>query len=486
MQAETTSDASTASENRGQFHGRRKIIDGGYSKKGDAATSEDALALGLLESDHNKIYICDRYEHLTMFHVRDDYETQETDPEAIYQEKLRVSAVRGWIYDNRNQRVVCRSFTETSIFFSSPEALTETDWSGWTFKPYIEGTTIRIFWDGFKWMHSTHRKIDCRTSRIPGAELEIFKIFQECLPTFDYKLLDKEIVYILQIVHQENQVMNPLPVAVPHIYHLASYRNGDYLDLTTEVKLPGGETHYPNVIPGCIYAPDLILENAQALLAAGWCCIVRNGSEIVQLAAPGMEFLMKIRGYDSTPYIPPELMYLRLSPEDRPYLAMAAPYHLKERTNSIYMEPWIRYNSNRLALFCAQNLQAKIEGNGIVLTKTLTWLLKNLKVAPGQNMSVESMHAEYQKIIDELCATKGDSIYRCFRDMDSVVEKVSKLFTKHMAAQVNPTAFQEEVQEKTKPSRNQASAKNKNHRGKRDGERNQRRGRKPKNGNQKP
>lgn len=440
----------------------RTIINGGYSKKGELATGEDALALGLHASDFDKIYICDRYAHLVMFHFKDDYTSTETDPAKLYEERARISAVRGWIMDTQTQTVVCRSFTEASIYYTFPEPLTAMDWTGWTFKPFVEGTTIRVFWDGIEWIHSTHRKIDCRNSRIPGVEIEVIKIFQECLPNLNYEKLDHSLVYVFQIVHQENQIMNPIPVPKPFVCHLATYGKFGFVDLNTIRPDVDGVPEFPYTIPDCIYLPDFILENAQALLRAGWCFVAIKDFEIVQVAAPNMEYMMKIRGSDGAPYIPGELMYLRLPMIDRPHLMHAVSYHLKEKTNPSYMEPWIKYNSDRLSIFCAQNLDAKLRGEGISLTKSLTWLLKCFKVpSDRKNLTVEQMHEAYRKIINTLAMENGATMYRCVRDMDVVMEKVGKLFQKHMAAQANPIPFQKEAT-RAKSPKNRRDTRKKN------------------------
>lgn len=433
---------------------RRKIIDGGYSKKGELATVGDALILGLKESDVDKIYICDRYAHLSMFHFKDDYVTKETDPIAIYEEKLRVSAIRGWILDTQTQKIVCRSFTETSIYYTDPEPLTDMDWTDWTFKPFIEGTVIRVFWDGIEWIHSTHRKIDCRSTRIPGAEIPVLDIFKECLPNLNYETLERSCVYVFQIVHQENQVMNPFPVEKPYVCHLATYGPCAFVDLNHSQKDIDGVIEYPYTFPDCVYLPEFILENAQEFLKAGWCFVAVRDFEIVQIAATRMEYLMKIRGCEISPFIPPELMYLRLSMEDRIHLIHAVSYNLKERCSPSYMEPWIKYNSDRLSIFCAQNLSAKLTGEGISLTKSLTKLLKLFRVDSIENWTIEQIHSAYRKIIDEQCMTNGAVIYRCFRDMDLVMEKVSKLFQKHLAAQANPIPVASEVRRPSKPKKN--------------------------------
>jgi hypothetical protein len=52
----------------------RKPISAGYTKKGELATEEDAVVLGLPPSDAEKIFICDRDKNFAMFHFK-DFET---------------------------------------------------------------------------------------------------------------------------------------------------------------------------------------------------------------------------------------------------------------------------------------------------------------------------------------------------------------------------------------------------------------------------
>ncbi|MEO7818448.1 MAG: hypothetical protein ABIS18_04785, partial [Actinomycetota bacterium] len=257
----------------------RKVLGAGYIKRGELATEQDAIILGLAPGDADKIFICDRDKNLAMFHFKDPQEapkmpiikelcissaSEDCLPGGLFasspsppptDSRIDLAAsfdsfpemhvddaafsnmqpsqscaaanslspegegqarsadhtlVRGWIINIDTGKLVCKSFSEGSVVFVDPPTI-ETDkcWSGWEFKPYREGTTIRIFWDQEQWRLSTHRKIDASTSRIPGVEIEVSKLFADSCPAFSYDLLSKDVIYVLQIVHRDNQIMNP-------------------------------------------------------------------------------------------------------------------------------------------------------------------------------------------------------------------------------------------------------------------------------------
>lgn len=427
----------------------RKIINGGYSKRGELATEKDAVLLGLQAEDAEGIFICDRSNSLVMFHCKDFSFTKDASSEveedaaiplnvnaSVLQKPLseasraRVSAVRGWIMDQETGTLLCRSFSEDSILFVEETDFNSQDWSSYSLKKCKEGTTIRIFWNGKDWSHSTNRKINCEVSRIPGVEIEVFEMFKQGCPEFSYDNLNRDVIYIFQLVHRDNQVMNPKPVEKPRVYHLASITAShtsnpmQLLDLS-DVSLR---------LSGMRYLKSLTPEKAWEILAAGRCIISQKGYEVVQLATRSTEKMMEVRGYHLAPYIPPPLMYLRLNPADRPLLEQAVPFHLKPLVGVDVMQSYIASNSTKLAFFCACALQSKLTGKPLPLTKSLKWLVKRVTLNDRQ-APFESVCALFAELIGPLAEENGVTFYRCVRDMEDINSKVLRAQAREPSAQ---------------------------------------------------
>ena len=491
-----------------------KPISAGYVKRGEMATEEDAIILGLAPSDADKIFICDRDGNLAMFHFKDAEEgalracssgsalgcsaaTQPHDgsvfastrpispaissasedclPGGLFastpsppprsssqvdltasiegnltpnegeilaagpniqqprgrqaDEEIRnpsINLVRGWIVNIETGQLVCKSFSEGSVVYVDPaNFLTQHCWDQWEFKPYREGTTIRIFWDQGEWKFLTHRKIDASTSRISGVEVEISTIFAEACPDFSYDLLSTDVIYVLQIVHRDNQIMNPHPIDKPYVCHLASISAASTPEPMQLIALDT----VPR-IPCFTYLDRLGRTGAAELLANNECIIARRGYEIIQVAPQSLAKLMEIRGCSTAPYIPPPLMYLRLSEEDRPLLFYAVPHHIKPLVTTEVMAAYIHEHSHRLAHFCACALQAKIFTTGLPLTKTLKWFVNDMHL-DNKHAPFEQIYELFMAKIVKLVATNGTTAYRCFRDVEDTNSKLLKLAAKH-------------------------------------------------------
>lgn len=405
---------------------KRRPINGGYAKKGELATPEDAIALGLKSEDADAIFISHRHLNLASFHIKDSTSFPPNTAQQITDSvNERTSQVRGWILDIGTSKLVCKSFSEGSIIFADETEFMAEDWTGYTLKKCEEGTTIRIFWhespSGGEWLHSTHRKIDCRDSRIPGVEIEIFDLFKQACPNFNYDALDEKIIYVLQIVHQENQIMNPDPIDAPYVCHLASISSASS---DNPMQLLPLESQTP--LEGVKYLPKLTPREACDLMTSGRFVVAQKGYEIIQIADKSMEKLMDIRGYDKTPYIPPGLMYLRLNPEDRPLLTKAVAYHLKSKVDPMVMREYVENNSRRLAHFCACALKEKLKGRSALnLTQTLKWLINQL-VLKDRSTDLDQIEYAFYCLIVEISANNGVTIYRCFRDMNDMEKKFLK------------------------------------------------------------
>jgi hypothetical protein len=509
----------------------RKPISAGYTKRGELATEEDAVILGLHPNDAEKIFICDRDKNFAMFHFR-DFEVSKsvtirssaailrvspddglksvsstesllpsnlfssspspppnsTSPMRVSPESLNSSVestanlhdqaenphgysgsedhllVRGWIVDIDTNTVVCRSFSESSVVFVNPENFqTDSTWTDYSFKPFREGTTIRIFWDQVQWRLSTHRKIDASTSRIPGVEVEVSKIFAEACPGFSYDLLSKDVIYVLQIVHRDNQIMNPQPVEVPYVCHLASIGGVTHVN---PMQLLPIDTDSSLRLDCFTYLEPLNRQTATELLAMKSCIIAQRGYEIIQVAPQSIQKLMEVRGHDKAPYIPVGLMYLRLSEEDRPLLVQAVPYHLKPLVTTEVMQAYIQEHSHKLAHFCACALQAKLFATGLPLTKTLKWLVDGLRL-PNKNVSFEEIYHLYRVKIDKLVAVNGMTAYRCFRDVEDTSIKLLKMAAKESSRPSAPDRSDADPsivdgKQPKAPSRSKGNYKNKN------------------------
>jgi hypothetical protein len=437
-------------------HSGRKILVDPYSKKGDYATVEDVQALGLHPSDIDLISKCDQHDDLKMFHFRENYTEikVETRVEEDFDKPLklswadmedekrkreeelksRISAIRGWILQGTT--VVSKSFSETTIVHLSPSELSVYDQKGYIFTPFLEGTTLRIFWYKDRWLHTTNRRIDCTNSRIPGVEIGFLQMFKEACPDFNYDLLNKNMIYIFQIVHVHNQLMNQEVIDRPKLYHLATIFGPS---TPYPMKILDSRGNSPDnsgyclkeKLPGVSYLETLSFDEAQGLLQIRKCVIARRGYEIIQLAPKSIERLMRIRSYEKTPFVPVPLLYLQLSLEDRPLLIDAMPPHQKHAANEEVMEQYIQNNASRLATFCAQQKASKMDKTGVKIPKSLFWLL-NRFVFENQSPSYDEVRQCFlDYILQELAMTKGDTFYRCVKELDNMEDSKAKKASKN-------------------------------------------------------
>src|SRR5579885_3075587 len=425
--------------------------------KGEPATADDIKILGLEPSDINRIYRCDKHGDLIMFHYVEGYdqvsftdfnETESkyktddlkvmkqswgeiADEEAKRFEKMksRISKVRGWIINTKTNKIICKSFTETSIVHIAPDDIEKYINDGFILKPFIEGTNIRVFRYGDVWLHSTNKKINCINSRIPVCEANIYQMFKEALGDFNYDQLNPHFIYIFHLMHMHNQIMNQEIVDTPKVYHVASI-----FSQTTpypmkiaefEVDKVNHRSTSPDIseyssnekLKGVCYLENLDIDEAQGLLQMRQCVLARRGYEIIQLASPIMERFMKIRGYSNTPFNPIELLYLRLPVQDRPFLVDVMPPHQKQMASPSRMEEYVKVNSERLANFCAEVLITFLSGNKPRVTKCLYWLIKQIRLE-NIHVSKEFIKDEFRKLIDNLARNSGESLYRCFKDLE--------------------------------------------------------------------
>lgn len=426
-----------------------------YCTKGEIAQMKDIKNLGLEEDDLDRIYVCNRNGNYTMFHYKpdynersvidntDDHQTTNTQTSwgdqdsASHQKqemmKNRISEVRGWIYDETKREICCKSFGETVIAFIEQDGLYKYHEEGYTFKQYVEGTTIRLFWDNYnnEWIHSSHRKINCDKSKVPGMIQNFKQMFDESCPNLDYSLLNKEKIYIIQVVHKENQIMNQEVVEGAKSYHLAT------VDRST-LQIVDEPISEKDKIPQFNYLEALSLEQAKTYIAQRTWIMAKKNFKIVQLVSRKQENLFQIRQYTESPYQPIELLYLRLSVKDRPLLVDAVPPHQKKKASVIYMEKYISRKSEELAKFCADALLNKIRGYNYIMGKTLVWLLKQI-VIQNKNIGFETIKILYQSFIFDLYKDNGETFYRAIKDMDTAKKTFQKTGFRKRSTSPNKT-----------------------------------------------
>ncbi len=465
---------------------KKRYMGDNFKKNQHEATVEDVLALGLQASDVSKIVVCDRLGDLTMFHFKENYDQEDASEEGgekvagnsdveevdlkasknwgdlienvsekkkkIFESmKERVSAVRGWILSNKIQdnkteggnktegnkvtrKLICKSFGSTSIVHLNPSQLSNYKDMGYVFHLFIEGSTLRFFWlseptaedaSAGRWVRSSYRKIDSVNSRIPGIELGFQQMFDEASPNFDLSQLNKDYIYVFQVMHRDNQIMNQDIIDRPVVYHIATITGHNCLEPMKLLPL------VPNQIKGVYTIDEIPFDAAVEFLQVRKSIMACRGYEIVQLAPKSIENLMRIRGYqatDSVPYIPIELMYLRLPVNDRSYLVEAVPPHQKLLASDERMKEYIDFNTDKLADFCTQILMAKISGNRVSFSKTLKWLVGKVRLE-NRNSTHMSIKHEYLGVIHQMVYFNGESAYRCFRDMESALKHIEKKST---------------------------------------------------------
>lgn len=385
---------------------KEKPISNGFDGRGESATEEDGILLGLTPEQLPYVSIIGRHGSLAMFHFLDrDQKTVS-----------KVHSIRGWVVNINTNEVVCPSYSETSISFIDPVLLMDPVFEGVEIKPYIEGLTIRMFWDGEKWIHVAHRKIDCTNSNIPGCSKTYVEMFHDACPTFNYDQLNKAMTYVFLVYNTESQIMNPDPVTEAGVYHMATISGRR----PSEFKLEEGPA-----LTGVWYLNSIDQKKAISILQEGKFVMVHDGFDLIKIGDLGSEKLMEIRGYDKHRDVPVELMYMRLSPEDRPALFHAVPFHLKQKATSTYMSQYMVEYTRRLAAYCAQLAVFGSSRGPSKLSKPMVSLFQILKF-PRHRVREDKLAGIYYECIKNLSNTKGDLIYSCFKDMDRTIENAQK------------------------------------------------------------
>jgi len=416
-----------------------KIVVDQFCTKGELPEMKDIMDIGLDQDDLDRVYICDRNDNYTMFHFKANYNErkvsangrdcieaswgdQTVELEELQEEmRSRVSKVRGVVINQVTKEIVCRSFGETNMVFKNPSELEHYKDDGYIFKQFVEGATIRLFWDkdAERWLHSSHKKIDCTNSKVPGVEIGFKDMFEEASPNFNYDQLDKNKIYIIQVVHKLNQIMNQEVVETPTSYHLASIIRDGNLELIDEPQ------NNESKIDGFKYLDILDIKKAVALLQVRKCVIARKGYDIVQVVPKKLAKLVEIRKYTDAPYVPVELMYLRLKANDRPLLIQAVPPHQKQKASVKHMEKYIGTKSEELALFCANTFINGLQGRHYMMKKTLSWLVNQVRFKE-KNIHHQLIKIEYLAIINDMVADNGETLYRCFKDMEAAKKSFKK------------------------------------------------------------
>jgi hypothetical protein len=401
------------------------VFPGGFSKKSEDIANPDIMPLiGLARSDSNSIYVSNTEEHLSMFYFRDDCINK-------HEAGSPVLAVRGWIVDCSIQSLICCSFTEGAVCFLDSKRVSQLDWMSYEFTPYIEGSSVRAFWDGKQWRYAAHRKIDSRKSRIPGVEVELFVMLQNAWPEFKEEDLDINYIYVFVIVDRDNQIMNPDPIERARVFHLATIRS-IFAPAENGIKTPfliedcgGLDPRYR--LRGAFYLQKLTLEEAcQLYLDKGRSVVARSGYNLIQVAPPQTVALMLVRGVDQAPHVPPELMWMRLEPENRPLLVNAVPFHQKEAVACERMQSYVSKNIELCSQFCAEVLISKLGGVKYHLSKTLNFVMKQV-VLNGQTRTKVEIAKLYAAKFWDMLDTNGSTLYRCFKDVESAKAKMQKL-----------------------------------------------------------
>lgn len=463
---------------------QKRIIENGYVKKSEPADAQHMAAIGLKPEDAKRTYICDQVGDYVMIHFKDEFdkiptsardssqESLDSSPqefseqavmsptEDISEVKARISMVRGWILkksvngDQISYTLEAKSYSESAMFFTTPEEFDQIEWDDYIFKPHVEGITIRVFWDlvAGEWKHASHKKINCFKSRVPGVEIEFRELFQQASPNFNYERLNKNLVYIFHIMHRDNQHMNPEPVEKAVLYHLMTMAGSNticpmkLLEPNSIVLLDAQNDHnlttldklaIVNVkLEGVEYLETIPTDQVSQLLSKGKRVMAQNGYEITQIVPESLRKLIEIRGYEKTKHIPVELMYMRLPKEDRPYLVYAVPYHMRNDASMERMERYLIYNIERLSHVCAYVLFMKIRGVDIKVSQTILWLVKQV-VLVVRDLPYEQIRYQFFTLINAWSESKGDTIYRCFKTMDHVILKIKEAQSVDIDAIVN-------------------------------------------------
>lgn len=150
-----------------------------------------------------------------------------------------VQEARGIIINLDKRQVVCWPFRKFGNI--QEEYADEIDWNTAQVQEKIDGSIIKLWWDGYQWHWSTNACIDAFEAPLNGGWIENFGDLIESAVNYkdiDFNSLDKQLTYIFELVSPVNKIVIRYPIT--KLYHIGTRNNvtGEELEADIGIDKP--------------------------------------------------------------------------------------------------------------------------------------------------------------------------------------------------------------------------------------------------------
>jgi hypothetical protein len=256
---------------------------------GKSPSDEVLELLGIPIDFRQEVVVCDMWNDLQLIHYT---RCSDDSPDFIKQ-------VRGIVVDTKRNCIVCRSTPFTTEIVTNDTVKIEKYIPEVMSDVYIheaaEGTVVRVFHDGSKWLWTTHHNLDAYDSK--WGNTTFGNMFKECIDRVGHKMFNQDICYAFLMSHPENTIVcHDQPMHT--LYLIAAYnRNSDGLTpipFSELPELPGIRvvgTHHSR-----ISRDEVISMTTRANIADTSGYILRIGDVHIKLSNPHYMMFRNIRG----------------------------------------------------------------------------------------------------------------------------------------------------------------------------------------------
>lgn len=331
-----------------------------FSELKGSEVSGDFKLINLYQKFKDKIIILNRNQDMALIQTKDSAIPSATATREEIHEYRSLLQIKGCIINVMTGKIMAYPLECHQIIFPNTTETFHDLFDRSTMMHYQEGCVLRMFYTGERWLISTSSRIDASNSNIPGTTLKVMNVFKECVPDFNVKLLNTNMVHYFMVVHPNNQILNSNQVNPSVVYMAAKdVNNGRIQDLDNDiVSLPGMKK------PSYVDSPT----TNQMFSQNKWLMTISDGLWI-QVGNPNMVQLIEARRINESIFHPPLYMYFRLPLAQRFLLRHASAYIYKDDLDEANINKWISKQVNDMAEFCTMLTICRSERFNLICKK---------------------------------------------------------------------------------------------------------------------
>ena len=173
---------------------------------------------------------------------------------------------RGVIVNLKTMKIVCRPFDK---FFNYGEEFADSlDWNSARVREKIDGSLIKVWYDGGNWHVSTNGTIDANKAEIQ-SDLTDFRsygeLFNSVFPVNLYNNLDKRYTYMFELVSPYSRIV--VYYDKTDIYHLATRDNETGAEIEADIGIQKPKEYQINNLLDLVTAAEALPDDAEGYVA---------------------------------------------------------------------------------------------------------------------------------------------------------------------------------------------------------------------------